>query len=187
MTAAVVSSSSSSLGSSSRSCSHHSNVFDDYLEHCHRACSKFHDWDRLLFACQQNKLPQIKELVLEQGVDPFYSNPMKQSALHIAARNGHVECLDFLLNECHHNIHDTSDKKKAAVNAKNLLSGATPLHCCFHTAKPISKGHDDDQYQMERRIACAHLLIRAGAQINVLDAAGKTPLQYWRGGSILRS
>ena len=151
-------------------CSHHLGVFDDYLEHCHRSCSHWKDWDKLLFCVQQNKLDEVKRLVLERDVSPTYSNPMKQSALHIAASYGHVECLEFLLQQ----IPKFTDNSSDAINAPNRLSGATPLHCCLQKIAPGSTEAST------RRMACVHLLMRAGARTDVPDARGKTPLDYWK-------
>ena len=155
--------------SAGASCSHRLGVFDDYLEHCHRSCSHWKDWDKLLFCVQQNDLNQVKSLILDHGVSPTYSNPMKQSALHIAAGYGHVECLEFLL----HNLSDVDDKDQA-INAQNRLSGATPLHCC------LQKSTTGVVEASVRRMACVHLLMQAGARTDIPDAHGKTALDYWK-------
>jgi ankyrin repeat protein len=162
--------SSEDLISSSHSCNHHVGVFDDYLKHCHESCSRYSDWDRLLFACQQNKLDVVQHLIEEGGVDPSYSNPMKQSALHIAARYGHVQCLEYLLQRI------PSEQRVVAVNAKNRLSGATPLHCCLQRTV---KGDSDEELR-SRLMAGVLLLVQAGADMSIPDLTGKTPLDYWK-------
>jgi ankyrin repeat protein len=134
---------------SNHSCHHRFGVFDDYLKHCHESCSRYSDWHRLLFACQQNKLDIVQQLIEEGGVDPSYSNPMKQSALHIAARYGHVECLEYLLQRIPY------ENRTQAVNSKNRLSGATPLHCCL---QKNASGKNEKTKES--------------------DAAGKTPLDF---------
>jgi ankyrin repeat protein len=149
-------------------CSHHLGVFDDYLEHCHRSCSNLKDSDQLLFCVQQNNLEAVEKLVLEGGVSPVYSNPMKQSALHIAARYGHVECLQFLLQQIQKN-----GNIAGVINAQNRLCGATPLHCCLQKTT-------NTEAEASRHMACVHLLMQAGARIDVPDAEGKTPLDFWR-------
>jgi len=173
----------SSCSSSSSSCS----VFDDYLAHCQRESPL--GWDRLLFACQQNKIELVRYLVDQEGVAPFYKNPVGQSALHIAARYGHVECLSFLLSclpstdEEHEQVNEQGHED--VVNAQNRLTGATPLHSCLQTKTPHknSNGTSLDEYtqeQLARRLTCAHLLIQAGANLEIPDHTGKTPLEYWR-------
>ncbi|KAG7343478.1 ankyrin repeat domain protein [Nitzschia inconspicua] len=170
MTAPTTNNNNSNCFSSHSSCHHHMGVFDDYLKHCHEGCSRYCDWDRLLFACQQNKLDLVQHLITEGGVDPSYSNPMKQSALHIAARYGHIECLEYLLQ----NI--PSDRLTDVVNSKNRLSGATPLHCCLQKAL---NEHGDDLLR-SRLVACALRLVQVGADLTMVDAMGKTPLDYWK-------
>jgi hypothetical protein len=156
---------------SNQSCQHVMGVFDDYLKHCHESCSRYSDWDRLLFACQQNKREIVRHLIEEGGVDPSYCNPMKQSALHIAAGYGHVECLEYVLQRIPH------ENRIHVVNSKNRLSGATPLHCCLQ--KNASGKKERNQESISRRMASVRLLIQAGANLEVQDATGKTPLDYW--------
>jgi ankyrin repeat protein len=103
---------------------------------------------------------------------------MKQSALHIAARYGHVECLEFVLQRIPH------ENRIKAVNSKNRLSGATPLHCCLqknNAAVVVESGKKKiSQESLSRRMATVRLLIQAGANLEAQDAAGKTPLDYWK-------
>jgi ankyrin repeat protein len=160
----------------------------------------------LLFACQQNKTDLVNQLIQTEGVDPCYSNPVGQSALHIAAGWGHVECLSLLLKHLKVTATSTDSRNSVvqnAINAKNTLTGATPLHCCLqknyskatNTTNTIESSSDHngssdshkndsnegpDDPRVHRRLACVHLLIEAGADLEIKDMHGKTPVDYWK-------
>ena len=57
---------------------------------------------------------------------------------------------------------------KAAVNAQNKMTGATPLHCTAQSGKG----------SIERRIQCVKLLIAHGADLSKPDFFGKTAAEY---------
>jgi hypothetical protein len=172
-------------------------VFDDVLAH-----RSHPEWDRLLFACHQNRPHEVERLLGEGGVDPSHANPVGHSALHVAAWWGHSEVVGLLL------------KHGARVNTANSLTGATPLHCCLQNMRPSSSSsysgrrpgggetgsvtvrkwiHDDDDcgggggdrtgtsgsVRLRRRLDCIRMLARAGADWQARDMNGKTPLEYY--------
>ena len=116
------------------------------------------EFDRLLIACQKNNVSQVRRLLVEDHVDPSHANPAGQSALHIAAWWGHVDCLDVLLQH------------GANLHAKNTLTGATPLHCVLQSGK--------SKAVKERYLACIEKLLQAGADPDAKDDLGRTPLEY---------
>jgi ankyrin repeat protein len=116
------------------------------------------EWDRLLVACQKDDVDLVQRLIEEDGVDPSHCNPAGQSALHIAAWWAHVECLQILL------------EYGANVHAANSLTGATPLHGCFQSSKA--------SLVKSKRLQCIELLVKAGADLDVLDHLGRKPLDY---------
>lgn len=109
------------------------------------------EWDQILRAAMKNDSLGIRRLVEQEGVSPSHSNAVKQSALHIAALWGNVEAVEELL------------KQKAEVNARNSLTGATPLHCATQSMKG----------EFPRRLMCMERLIAAGAKVDMVDFYGK--------------
>ena len=55
------------------------------------------------------------------------------------------------------------------VNTKNLVNGATPLHCA---------AKDNDRGNQEGRFLSAKLLLTAGADVDMPDASGRTASEY---------
>mmetsp|Transcript_33779 Transcript_33779/g.40460 ORF Transcript_33779/g.40460 Transcript_33779/m.40460 type:complete len:436 (+) Transcript_33779:28-1335(+) len=115
------------------------------------------EWDRILSAAQKNNSTEILRLVSEEGVSASHANAVEQSALHIAALWGNVEALKALLS------------LSATTNAKNSITGGTPLHCTVQSSKEPASN----------RVTCAKLLIEVGmADPNLGDFYDATPLDY---------
>merc|ERR1712100_265184 len=73
----------------------------------------------LLFASSQGDLTNLK--VQEQaGIDLYAKDYDDRTALHLAASEGHPECVQFLINAC------PKDKRDKCINAKDRWGG-TPL------------------------------------------------------------
>lgn len=125
------------------------------------------EWDRLLMACQKNDVEFVRELLVDEGVNPSHANPAGQSALHIAAWWAHVDCLLLLL------------ERGANVHASNFLTGATPLHGCIQSSKA--------SLVKSRRLQCIDLLLQAGADPDAVDKLGKRPIDYLAQNDIDRS
>jgi len=110
-------------------------------------------------AAQRNQPLEIHRLVKAEGVSASHSNPVGQSALHVASLWGHVQAVKALLD------------LGAPVNAQNNLTGATPLHMTVSSSKE----------PVENRIECARMLVAAGADTDLPDhgygsRTGRTPL-----------
>eukprot|EP00545_Synedropsis_sp_CCMP1620_P007407 CAMPEP_0119016694 /NCGR_PEP_ID=MMETSP1176-20130426/14145_1 /TAXON_ID=265551 /ORGANISM="Synedropsis recta cf, Strain CCMP1620" /LENGTH=407 /DNA_ID=CAMNT_0006970209 /DNA_START=53 /DNA_END=1276 /DNA_ORIENTATION=- len=116
------------------------------------------EWDRLLSACQKNDSTLVRQLIEDEGVDASHANRVGQSALHIAALWGHVDCVELLL------------EKGATPNATNQITGATPLHCAIQSSKASS----------EKRLRVCQLLIQTGSANAALgDFYGTIPHDYF--------
>ena len=80
---------------------------------------------------------------------------MGQTALHVACLWGNVEAADCLI------------RNSADVNKANGLTGGAPLHITCSSPKPLPG-----------RLACARLLLEAGADPSHKDDRGSSPLDY---------
>lgn len=75
------------------------------------------------------------------------------SALHYAAKNGHLPCVKFLI------------ENGANINQKNVKLVEPDMNTALHLA--AQNGHKD----------VVHFLIEKGAQLNIANAEGKNPYQ----------
>jgi len=114
--------------------------------------------DQLLSACQKGNLALVRRLVEEEGVSVDHSNGIRQSALHIAAWWSRSQVIEYLLF------------MGASLNGQNTITGATPLHCVFQSAKA-----NMDRFERLRTLS---LLLEAGADPRAIDFGGRTPIDY---------
>lgn len=91
---------------------------------------------------------EVAMVLLRHGADVNGLGLRGDSPLHIAAQNEHLELMQVLIDH------------GADVNAQDLKSGETPLHRTVSAGKP----------------AAAELLLRAGANPNIRDRNGNTPI-----------
>lgn len=117
--------------------------------------------DRLLVAASKNQFDAIRTLVLEQKVDASHANGVGQSALHIASLWGHLASVQVLI------------ELGAKVNAKNTMTGASPLHMVAQARKGKLTATKDD---VEARVRIVEILVKAGARKDQLDNLGNLPV-----------
>ena len=110
--------------------------------------------EQLLSATQMNDAARVQALI-DGGITVSFANSVGQTALHIAALWGNAEACKTLL------------ANGAALNPQNTLSGATPLHMAAASSKDLSG-----------RMACAKLIIDAGADLKIKDFEGLMPWQH---------
>ena len=113
-------------------------------------------WDLLLSAAQKNRPMDVWDLCKRRGVPPDHCNGMGQTALHVAALWGHVDCVALLV----------SKDIRANPNAKNRLTGATPLHMAVQSKKIT---------ESTRLNLVIDVLLEAGADKSVADVFGQLP------------
>lgn len=77
--------------------------------------------------------------------------------LHLACQSGSLEVVDLLL-----------DQEGVEIDPKNKVGGSTPLHLAVEHAASNPKS--------EAAAALVELLIEAGATPDILDSAGKKPI-----------
>jgi ankyrin repeat protein len=95
--------------------------------------------------------------LLEAGADVTLQVPVKTvgTALHAAALGGHIDCIKQLI------------AKGSKINeVRHGTTGNTPLHAAI-TQYPIS----DERYEV------IELLVKLGADLNVLDTLDRTPAE----------
>lgn len=117
------------------------------------------EWDSLLEAAQNNQAMEVYRLTKKRGVPPDHANPLGQTALHISALWGHVDCVAILV----------SKDIGADPNVTNRLSRATPLHMAIQGKK---------MYEAARLRLIVKVLLQGGADPLVLDLMGKMPVDY---------
>lgn len=113
--------------------------------------------DRLLVAASKNHSDAIRTLISEHQVDASHANAVGQSALHIASLWGHLESVQALI------------ELGANVNAKNTMTGASPLHMVAQSRKGLMN-------DIEARIRIVESLAAAGAKKDQLDNLGNLPV-----------
>lgn len=117
--------------------------------------------ERFFHAVESNNFALVQEL-LECGADVNWKNPrpfgVKETPLHVAARNNLTDMAEFLIN------------KGANVNATDEFYRATPLH--WATDQWIASENRKDA----KDSGMVELLISKGANINAKSSYGKTPL-----------
>ncbi|KAF3915237.1 Tankyrase-2 [Dactylellina cionopaga] len=102
----------------------------------------------VLCLATRNNAPKLVELLVKAGVDVNFADDNNESALYIAAKLGHVECVKILLTE--------PEGQKADIEYTEPAFGWTPL---FTAAV---HGH----------AAVVALLLQAGADYERLDMSG---------------
>ena len=106
---------------------------------------------KLFEAAENGYLNEVKRLVIDWGVDPNVRERHGITPLHYAARNGHLEVVEFLLEH------------GADPNAR-IKYGYTPLH--------VAAFHCND--------VAASILIDHGADPTIKDNEGRTPSDVFR-------
>lgn len=101
----------------------------------------------LFKAAERGEISQLESLI-KSGADIYVTNSKHETLLHIAARYGHGDIVDFLISI------------GLAVNAKCTLGG-TPLHSASGTS-----------------VRCIKSLLEAGADIQAKTTHGYTALNF---------
>ncbi|XP_077868333.1 ankyrin repeat domain-containing protein 16-like [Saccoglossus kowalevskii] len=106
------------------------------------------DWTPLMLACTKANLEVVQELI-QNGANQKLRNKDGWNCFHIAAREGHVDILNYLLN-CDENTWNTISK-----------NGRTPLH--------TAALHGNTE-------AAKIMIHRCHYQVDMVDSCGSTPL-----------
>ncbi|KAI4245539.1 MAG: hypothetical protein LQ352_006551 [Teloschistes flavicans] len=97
---------------------------------------------------------RIVQLLTQVGVDLDYQDDQGETALHLAARFGHVDCVKALLND--------SDSQKVNIDLAESVFGWTPLFVAC----------------VEGHLGVVELLIDAGANLRSADTSGWTAQEH---------
>ncbi|KAI1135748.1 glycerophosphodiester phosphodiesterase GDE1 [Hypoxylon sp. FL0543] len=108
----------------------------------------------VLALATKSNFVSIVRMLVEAGVDINWQDETGETALHIAARFGHVECAKILL--------EGSAEQKANLELTEKSFAWTPLHIS------AVDGH----------LAVAQLLVEAGAEVGKMDSFGWTATEH---------
>ncbi|XP_059146856.1 ankyrin repeat domain-containing protein 29-like [Physella acuta] len=135
----------------------------------------------LMFSCKEGHLECVKCLV-ESGADVDKENNFGETALDIAIYNGHTECADALHLKKQNDIFEIGKNTLFNVSCSALLE-ATFNGEETRLQKILNEGVSTDEKNKALLVASAlgrlqflKLLIRNGAEVNVCDTYGVTPL-----------
>eukprot|EP00435_Cladocopium_sp_Y103_P072762 s30_g41.t1 len=121
---------------------------------------------RFLLVCQKNRLDEV-ELLLHRPQDPETRDAEGKAALHFAAEEGHLQCVELLL------------EAGARLDLQQELTGTAPLHLAAeqgHLAVVrllLQRGADKD---LARHVEVVKLLLDVGADKDKASAVGATAL-----------
>ncbi|EIM92840.1 ankyrin [Stereum hirsutum FP-91666 SS1] len=111
--------------------------------------------ERLLAAARTDNEELLLEVFQQEDLDINHQDGLGNTALHIAVSHGSTDVLEHILT------HEDCD-----VDPVNRLDKATPLHLAVQTEDP------------EMRRYLVESLLEAGANTNVKDKHGDTPMAY---------
>ena len=113
--------------------------------------SKFGD---VLALATKSNFVSIVQLLAEAGVNLNYQDKHGETALHVAARLGHLECAGVLLTG--------SDNQKTNTEVAEYTFGWTPLFVAC----------------VDGQMGIVELLVKAGADLEALDTSGWTAKEH---------
>ncbi len=108
----------------------------------------------VLALATKSNFTQIVKLLVDAGVDINWQDETGETALHIAARFGHVDCARTLL--------EGTKGQKADYELAEKSFSWTPLHVAA----------------VDGNLSVVELLVAAGAEVNKLDASGWTAREH---------
>mmetsp|Transcript_9038 Transcript_9038/g.13910 ORF Transcript_9038/g.13910 Transcript_9038/m.13910 type:complete len:350 (+) Transcript_9038:26-1075(+) len=109
---------------------------------------------KILAASQKNDVEAVRIAITQDNISPSFANSLGQTPLHISAMWGNIDVTQLLIQH------------GANINATNQLSASTPLHVAASSNR-----------NLQGRIACARILLQAGADATKADADGLKPFQ----------
>ena len=103
----------------------------------------------LIHIASEKGLTQLVAKLLEEGIDVNTEDSFKQTSLHLASKNGHLEVVDLLLQQKRIDVNHQDDKKMTALHYSALFANDTDI---------------------------TELLLQNGAHVNCRDNQELTPL-----------
>ncbi|KAH9495812.1 hypothetical protein Btru_013366 [Bulinus truncatus] len=136
------------------------------------------DKDSLINATHRNT-PHIVQILLKAGADPDVMTPTGETALMIAAQHNYTEIMDLLLKNGAWVDKQAQDGFSALMYAAmNSCQDAVQVLLGRRANVNLESDKGDTALLLTTDVDIVKLLVDAGAEVNVKNKAGLTPLQF---------
>lgn len=144
-------------------------------------CSSLYGDSPLHWACSEGHLPSIRSMLL-YGADVSLKNKSGNTPLHLLAREGHTEVVEKLADFFRPVVDEKNifDLPAAFLGAENSHWGT--VEALVRHASASVNARSDSQSLLHMAVEfptnkqLVDLLLHKGAEVNVLDESGHTPL-----------
>ncbi|CAG0899822.1 unnamed protein product [Cyprideis torosa] len=135
---------------------------------------KDEDHETPLFVATKNDLHSVVEVLLANGADPNIANRYKRSPLHHATSAETAELL--IVKGAEENAKDENGKTPLFIATENGRHSVVEVLFANQADPNIANRYQQSPLHRAKSVETAEFLIVKGAEVNVKDRRGKTPL-----------